>query len=160
MLPIWSPIAFKPLHCSYLASSVTLQATIFSMPQAESTFTTTVLSPASNKLSISDWTFLSSSVGSPCALKHGKFKSSFVVPSSCNKLTSPESPSALSNWYSWFFTIGTLKLWEVGHKSSYFLPVKNQEYQLLNADGDSGEVSLLQEDGTTKDDARPRPRDL
>jgi len=30
--------------------------------------------------------------------------------------------------------------------------VKNQEYQLLNADADSGEVSLLQEDGTTKDD--------
>merc|ERR1711920_202489 len=30
--------------------------------------------------------------------------------------------------------------------------VKNTEYQLLNADGDSGEVSLLLEDGTTKDD--------
>merc|ERR1712048_315893 len=30
--------------------------------------------------------------------------------------------------------------------------VKNTEYQLLNADPDSGEVSLLQEDGTTKDD--------
>merc|ERR1711948_230246 len=30
--------------------------------------------------------------------------------------------------------------------------VKNTEYQLLNADEDSGEVSLLQEDGTTKDD--------
>merc|ERR1711953_275206 len=30
--------------------------------------------------------------------------------------------------------------------------VKNDEYQLLNADGDTGEVSLLKEDGTTKDD--------
>merc|ERR1712063_250949 len=30
--------------------------------------------------------------------------------------------------------------------------VKNTEHQLLNADGDSGEVSLLLEDGTTKDD--------
>merc|ERR1712013_626329 len=30
--------------------------------------------------------------------------------------------------------------------------VKNTEYQLLNADPDSGEVSLLLEDGTTKDD--------
>merc|ERR1712194_163927 len=30
--------------------------------------------------------------------------------------------------------------------------VKNEEYQLLNVDEDSGEVSLLNEDGTTKDD--------
>merc|ERR1712037_114749 len=30
--------------------------------------------------------------------------------------------------------------------------VKRTEYQLLNADGDSGEVSLLMEDGTPKDD--------
>merc|ERR1719198_1620308 len=30
--------------------------------------------------------------------------------------------------------------------------VKRTEYQLLNADGDSGEVSLLLEDGGTKDD--------
>merc|ERR1712190_137755 len=30
--------------------------------------------------------------------------------------------------------------------------VKNTEYQLLNADKDSGEVSLLLEDGGTKDD--------
>merc|ERR1711937_864378 len=30
--------------------------------------------------------------------------------------------------------------------------VKNTEYQLLNADPDTGEVSLLLEDGTTKDD--------
>merc|ERR1712083_87867 len=30
--------------------------------------------------------------------------------------------------------------------------VKNTEYQVLNADPDSGEVSLLLEDGTTKDD--------
>merc|ERR1712061_868433 len=30
--------------------------------------------------------------------------------------------------------------------------VKNTEYQLLNADADSGEVSLLLEDGGTKDD--------
>merc|ERR1712039_1140568 len=30
--------------------------------------------------------------------------------------------------------------------------VKRVEYQLLSADKDSGEVSLLQEDGTTKDD--------
>ena len=30
--------------------------------------------------------------------------------------------------------------------------VKKTEYQVLTADGDSGEVSLLQEDGTTKDD--------
>merc|ERR1719382_103035 len=30
--------------------------------------------------------------------------------------------------------------------------VKNTEYQLLNADKDTGEVSLLNEDGTTKDD--------
>jgi len=30
--------------------------------------------------------------------------------------------------------------------------VKKTEYQVLSADGDSGEVSLLQEDGSTKDD--------
>merc|ERR1711869_194189 len=30
--------------------------------------------------------------------------------------------------------------------------VKRTEYQVLSADPDSGEVSLLQEDGTTKDD--------
>merc|ERR1712194_916514 len=30
--------------------------------------------------------------------------------------------------------------------------VKNEEYQLLNVDGDTGEVSLLTEDGGTKDD--------
>ena len=30
--------------------------------------------------------------------------------------------------------------------------VKNIEYQLLNADEETGEVSLLNEDGTTKDD--------
>jgi len=30
--------------------------------------------------------------------------------------------------------------------------VKRSEYQILNADGDSGEVSLLQESGETKDD--------
>merc|ERR1712087_899764 len=30
--------------------------------------------------------------------------------------------------------------------------VKNTEFQLLNADKDTGEVSLLNEDGTTKDD--------
>merc|ERR1711985_40544 len=30
--------------------------------------------------------------------------------------------------------------------------VKKIEYQVLTADKDSGEVSLLQEDGTTKDD--------
>ena len=30
--------------------------------------------------------------------------------------------------------------------------VKKTEYQCLSADGDSGEISLLQEDGSTKDD--------
>merc|ERR1712048_657913 len=79
------------------------------MPHAESTFTI-VVSPASNNFMISSWTFLSSSVGSPTLTNVGRFKSSFVVPSSNNKLTSPLSGSAFSNWYSVFFTNGTLKL--------------------------------------------------
>eukprot|EP00408_Alexandrium_pacificum_P063839 CAMPEP_0171175604 /NCGR_PEP_ID=MMETSP0790-20130122/11312_1 /TAXON_ID=2925 /ORGANISM="Alexandrium catenella, Strain OF101" /LENGTH=124 /DNA_ID=CAMNT_0011640481 /DNA_START=154 /DNA_END=524 /DNA_ORIENTATION=+ len=86
--------------------SVVLTPTSFSMPQAESTATIVVL-PASKALRISSCTFLSSSVGSPCWMKHGKFRSSLVPPSSRSKLTSPLSASALSNWYSVRFTKGT-----------------------------------------------------
>merc|ERR1712203_798417 len=109
--------------CRNTQSSVTLVATIFSTPQAERTLMTHVL-PASKSLKISACTFLSSSVGSPVLTNSGKFRSSFVVPSSLSRLTSPVSLSAFNNWYSVFFTNGTLKLCEVGHKSSYFLPVK------------------------------------
>merc|ERR1719277_2960360 len=108
-------------NLAYL-SSVTLQDTIFSIPHADNTFTITVL-PSSNCLSISSTHFLSSSVGSPVLTKVGRFKSSLVPPSSRRRLTSPDSASAFRSWYSVFLTTGTLKLWDVGHKSSYFFPV-------------------------------------
>merc|ERR1719382_589935 len=83
----------KQLQLTCYLSSVTLQETIFSMPQAESTFTITVL-PASKLSNNSFTTFLSSSVGSPMFVKVGKFRSSLVSPLSKSKLTSPVSGSA------------------------------------------------------------------
>merc|ERR1719450_1779285 len=104
-------------------ASLVLHWMIFSMPQADCTITCTVL-PSSTPFKISSTTFLSSSVGSPCWTKVGRFRSSFVSPLSKSKLTSPLSGSAVRSWYSVRFTNGTSKLCDVGQSSSYFLPVK------------------------------------
>merc|ERR1719324_2348578 len=62
--------------------------------------------------------------GSPTFTNVGRFRSSLVSPFSSRRLTSPVSPSALRSWYSVRFTKGTSTLWDVGHRSWYFLPVK------------------------------------